>query len=111
MPAGEMEAKSAADGRYRTLIEVSGAIASQPNLKAVLESLRRLLSLGLVRAIERHSDELAAELIVKLETSSRTADLRKAPIEELRRGIHDILRHFGDWLITKTGLDIQKRYF
>jgi len=39
-----MESKSAADGRYRTLLEVSGAIASQPNLKAVLQSLRRLLS-------------------------------------------------------------------
>src|SRR5580704_14851648 len=44
MPAGEMESKSAADGRYRTLLEVSGAIASQPNLKALLQSLRRLLS-------------------------------------------------------------------
>jgi formate hydrogenlyase transcriptional activator len=44
MPAGEMESKSAADGRYRTLLEVSGAIASQPNLNAVLQSLRRLLS-------------------------------------------------------------------
>ena len=40
----EMESRSAADGRYRTLLEVSGAIASQPNLKAVLHSLRRLLS-------------------------------------------------------------------
>ena len=40
----EMEARSAADGRYRTLLEVSGAIASQPNLKAVLRSLRGLLS-------------------------------------------------------------------
>jgi len=44
MPIGEMESRSAADGRYRTLLEVSGAIAAQPNLKAVLESLRRLLS-------------------------------------------------------------------
>ena len=41
---GEMESKNAADGRYRTLLEVSGAIASQPTLKAVLQSLRRLLS-------------------------------------------------------------------
>jgi formate hydrogenlyase transcriptional activator len=44
MPVSEMESRSAADGRYRTLLEVSGAIAAQPNLKAVLESLRRLLS-------------------------------------------------------------------
>ena len=41
---GEMESRSATDGRYRTLLEVSDAIASQPNLKAVLQSLRRLLS-------------------------------------------------------------------
>jgi formate hydrogenlyase transcriptional activator len=44
MPVSEMESRSAADGRYRTLLEVSGAIAAQPSLKAVLESLRRLLS-------------------------------------------------------------------
>jgi formate hydrogenlyase transcriptional activator len=44
MSVSEMESRSAADGRYRTLLEVSSAIASQPNLKAVLQSLRRLLS-------------------------------------------------------------------
>jgi formate hydrogenlyase transcriptional activator len=44
MAAGEMKSRSAVDGRYRTLLEVSGAIASQPNLQAVLQSLRRLLS-------------------------------------------------------------------
>jgi hypothetical protein len=70
-----------------------------------------MIALGLVRVMERHSDELAAELIAKLETSSRTTDLRKVPIEELRRGIQDVLRHLGDWLITKTGHEIQKRYF
>src|SRR6202789_1565148 len=44
MLAGETESRSAADGRYRTLLEVSGAIASQPSLKAVLQRLLRLLS-------------------------------------------------------------------
>jgi hypothetical protein len=72
---------------------------------------RCMIALGLVRVIERHSGELAAELIAKLETSSRTTDLRKVPIDELRRGIQDILRHLGDWLIIKTGHEIQKRYF
>jgi len=32
------------DGRYRTLLEVSSAIAQQPNLQAILTSLHRLLS-------------------------------------------------------------------
>jgi hypothetical protein len=70
-----------------------------------------MIALGLVRVIERHSDELAAELIAKLETSTRTTDLRKVPIEELQRGIQEILRHLGEWLITKTGHDIEQRYF
>jgi hypothetical protein len=70
-----------------------------------------MIALGLVRVIERHSDELAAELVAKLGTSSRTSDLRKVPVEELRRGIQEILRHLGEWLITKTGHDIEKRYF
>jgi formate hydrogenlyase transcriptional activator len=39
-----MESRSAWDGRYRTLLEVSDVITSQPNLQAVLQSLRRLLS-------------------------------------------------------------------
>jgi hypothetical protein len=30
-----------------------------------------MIALGLVRVIERHSDELAAELIAKLETVSK----------------------------------------
>lgn len=70
-----------------------------------------MIALGLVRVIERHSDELAAELIAKLETSSRTTDLRKVPVEELRRGIQEILRHLGEWLLAKTGHDIEQRYF
>jgi formate hydrogenlyase transcriptional activator len=44
MPVREMVSRSAVDGRYRTLLEVSGAIASQPSLQAVLQSLRHLLS-------------------------------------------------------------------
>ena len=70
-----------------------------------------MIALALVHVIERHSDELAAELIAKVETSSRTTDLRKVPVEELRRGIQEILRHLGEWLLTKTGHDIEKRYF
>jgi hypothetical protein len=70
-----------------------------------------MIALGLVRVIERHSDELAAELITNMETSSRTTDLRKVPVEELRRGIQEILRHLGEWLLTKTGHDIEQRFF
>jgi hypothetical protein len=36
-----------------------------------------MIALTLVRVIERHSTELATELVTKLGTSSRTTDLRK----------------------------------
>jgi len=40
-----------------------------------------MIALRLARLIERHADELAAELVVKFETSSHTAELRKVPVE------------------------------
>ena len=70
-----------------------------------------MIALRLVRLIERHSDELTAELVAKLESSSHTADLRKVPVEELRSRIQEILRHLSEWLLTKTGHDIEERYF
>jgi len=70
-----------------------------------------VISLKLVRLIECHSEQLAAELVVKLETSSRTANLHKVPVEELRGRIHEGLRHFSEWLLTKTGYDIEQHYF
>ena len=44
MPATDLDGKGAAEGRYRTLLEVSSTIAAQPKVSAVLKSLRRLLS-------------------------------------------------------------------
>jgi len=35
----------------------------------------------------------------------------KAAFDELRQGIQEILRHLGEWLLTKTGHDIEQRYF
>jgi hypothetical protein len=70
-----------------------------------------MIALRLVRLFERHADELAAALVVKLETSSHTADLRKVPVEELRGRIQEILRHLSDWLLTEAGPEIEQRYF
>ena len=70
-----------------------------------------MISLRLVRLIELHSDELTAELVAKLEHSSQTSDLHKVPVEELRRRLQEILQHFSEWLLTKTGHEIEQRYF
>ena len=69
-----------------------------------------MISLRLVRLIECHSDELVTELVTKLDTSSRTSDLHKVPAEELRGRIYEVLRHLSEWLLTKTGHDIEQRY-
>ena len=70
-----------------------------------------MIALTLVRLIERHSSELAAESVTKLRISPRTTDLRKVPVEELRRHIEEILQHLTEWLITKTGRDIERHFF
>jgi len=69
-----------------------------------------MIALRLVRLIESHSDELTESLIAKFEASTRTADLRKVPNEELRGRIHEILEHLNEWLLTKTGHDIERHY-
>lgn len=70
-----------------------------------------MIALRLVRLIERHSDELTTELLEKFKTSSHTADLSKVPIEELRQRIQELFLHLSEWLLTKTGHDIEQRYF
>ena len=52
-----------------------------------------MIALGLVRLIERHSHVLEAELVVKIETSPRTADLRKIPGEECGDASMNLCRH------------------
>jgi len=69
-----------------------------------------LIALRLVHLIETHSDELTEGLVHKVLNSSRTTDLRKVPIEELRDRIHELLEHLSEWLLTKSNADIRKRY-
>jgi hypothetical protein len=69
-----------------------------------------MIALTLVRAIERHANELSAELVTKLATSPRTNDLRKVPVAELQRQIEGVLLHLSEWLLTKTAYDIERRY-
>src|SRR5437762_7706895 len=36
--------------------------------------------------------------------------MQKVPEAELRSRIHEILEHLGEWLLTKTGSDVEIRY-
>ena len=70
-----------------------------------------MIALRLVRLIEDHSEELSNGLLAKFENSPRTAELRKVPREELRNRTYEIFEHLSEWLLTKTGSDIEQRYF
>src|SRR6202790_3536097 len=88
MPVGERESRSAADGRYRTLLEVSGAIVSQPNLKTVLQSLRRLLSSVVA------CDSVSVSLLSDNENSVRLIAFDRGP-EAHQVEIGTEVPHFG----------------
>jgi hypothetical protein len=69
-----------------------------------------MIALRLVRLIESHSEELAENLLHKLEHSSRTADLRKVPPQEIRERGREVYKNLSDWLLTKTSEDIERVY-
>lgn len=69
-----------------------------------------MIALRLVRLIESHSNQLAESLLQKLQRSSRAADLRKVPAQEVRERTYEVYRNLSDWLLTKTEDDIERVY-
>lgn len=69
-----------------------------------------MIALRLVHLIESHSDQLAESLHHKLDRSSRAADLKKVPGDEIRERTHEVYRNLSDWLLTKTEDDIERVY-
>src|SRR5215831_13628539 len=69
-----------------------------------------MIAVRLVRLIEKHSDELTDELLRKFQNSPRTSELRKVPAQELRNRSYEILRNLSDWLLSKSDLDVERRY-
>jgi len=69
-----------------------------------------MIALRLVHLIESHSEELSESLLHKLKHSSRTADLRKVPLHEIRERGREVYLNLSDWLLTKTDHDIERVY-
>jgi hypothetical protein len=69
-----------------------------------------MIAVRLVRRIEAHSDELADGVLSKLQSSSRTGDLRKVPAQELRARSIEVIQHLSDWLICASDGEIERRY-
>lgn len=69
-----------------------------------------MIAVRLVRLIEAHSETLTEELLDKFQTSSRTRDLQKVPLSELRLRSSEILQHLSEWLLSKSVADVERRY-
>jgi hypothetical protein len=69
-----------------------------------------MLAYRLVRLIEAHSDQLATELLDKLQRDPRTQEYKKVPGEEFKQAVFEVYRKLGEWLLGKTEADIEDRY-
>ena len=69
-----------------------------------------MLTLKLVRLIEKHSEELVGGLTEQIQLSDRTSDFRKIPAAELGLAAVEVYRNLGDWLRQKTDEDIESRF-
>jgi hypothetical protein len=69
-----------------------------------------VLTLKLVRLIEKHSEELVGVLTEQIHLSERTSDFRKIPAAELELAAAEVYRNLGEWLLQKTDEDIESRF-
>ena len=69
-----------------------------------------MLTLKLVRLIEKHSEELVGGLAEQIHLSERTSDFRKIPAAELELAAAEVYRNLGEWLLQKTDKDIETRF-
>ena len=64
----------------------------------------------LIRLIESRSDELANQLLLRVRQSPHLASFSKVPPNELKQRVYEVYRHLGQWLLTKTEVDIEQQY-
>jgi len=69
-----------------------------------------MIALRLVRLIEVNADTLSETLLVKFRGSAHTRHILRVPEDELRERSFEIYRNLSDWLLHKTGAEIERRY-
>jgi hypothetical protein len=67
-----------------------------------------MIALTLVRVIERHSNELASELVTKLETFPPPPTFAKFRSRNCAEKSRKSCSHLSECLLTKTGDDIEQ---
>jgi hypothetical protein len=70
-----------------------------------------MFALRMVQLIEAHAADLSEELMRRLKGSDDCGNLlSKVPAQELKMRTHEIYRNLGEWLLAKTGSEIEERY-
>jgi len=69
-----------------------------------------LLAYRLVRLIETHSDGLARSLHERYCHDKRCSAYASVPDSELMAKVYEVYRHLGEWLLSKTEADVERRY-
>jgi hypothetical protein len=63
-----------------------------------------------MRLIETHSEALAETLGSRIAKSERCVDYCRVSSDELKTLVAGVYGHLGQWLVTKTEEDIERRY-
>ncbi|MGA2369158.1 MAG: hypothetical protein ACLPPV_16390 [Candidatus Korobacteraceae bacterium] len=70
-----------------------------------------MFALRLIRLIEDHADQLSQGLIHRLQKSEVCSELLSlVPAHELKQRAYEIYHNAADWLLAKTGSEIEERY-
>jgi hypothetical protein len=69
-----------------------------------------MLAHRLMRLIETHANALAETLERKIESSERCTCYSRVSSDELKALVAGIYGHLGQWLVSKTEEDIERRY-
>jgi hypothetical protein len=70
-----------------------------------------MFALKMIQHIEAHAGQLSDELMQRLESNESCPELlQKVPRHELELRTHEIYRNLSDWLLSKTGTEIEERY-
>lgn len=64
----------------------------------------------LVRLIEAHSNQLANELLARVQESRHLPSFSKVPAYELKERVYEIYKNLGHWLTKRTEADIERQY-
>jgi hypothetical protein len=69
-----------------------------------------MLAVRLIQLVETHAEEIVQAVLADVRTNPRTPSFTRVPEADLRHRLHDLYRHFGDWIGDRTEPRIAEQY-